>query len=219
MAEFKFSPFRATRIVQSQIQEFLDAVSMAILAYQEGMIAYLKEGWAKTTEDKRQQIADFEYRGDSLRSNIGLTLYTEMLLPDTSADILSLLSDLDHMLDRMNVHFTLLGIEKPEFPADCHDAIIDFTCHACSAMEHTVVAARIYFRDPKGVHDLIHKIHYHKQEVEKLAIRLLKSIFDSQSPLERKAHLRDHLLQIDRMAEQADETGDALAIYAVKRSV
>jgi hypothetical protein len=41
MAEFKFSTFRTTLIVQSQIQEFLDAVSMAILAYQEGMTAYL----------------------------------------------------------------------------------------------------------------------------------------------------------------------------------
>lgn len=204
---------------ESQIQEFLDTVSMASLAYQEGMIAYLKEGWAGTTEDKQQQIAAYEFKGDSLRSTIGLTLYSEMLLPDTSADILSLLADLDHLLDRMTVHFTLLGIEKPEFPADCHDVIIDFTSHACSAMEHTVVAAPIYFRDPKGVHDLIHKIHYHKQEVEKIAIRLLKSIFDSQAPLERKAHLRDHLLQIDRLAEQADETGDALAIYAVKRSV
>jgi hypothetical protein len=41
MAEFKLFPFRTTRIVQSQIQEFLDVVSLAILAYQEGMIAYL----------------------------------------------------------------------------------------------------------------------------------------------------------------------------------
>jgi len=219
MAEFKISPFRTTRLVQSQIQEFLDAVSMAILAYQEGMIAYLKDGWAQTAEDKLQQIAAFESRGDSLRSSIGLTLYSEMLLPDTSADILILLSDLDHLLDRMNGHFTLLGIEKPEFPADSNEAMIDFTCHACSAMEQTVVASRIYFRDPKGVHDLTHKIHYHKQEVEKIAIRLLKGIFAGPSPLERKCHLRDHLLQIDRMAEQADETGDALAIYAVKRSV
>jgi hypothetical protein len=52
MAEFsKLSPFRTTRIVQSQIQEFLDAVSMAILAYQEGMIAYLKGGWQEKAEE------------------------------------------------------------------------------------------------------------------------------------------------------------------------
>jgi uncharacterized protein Yka (UPF0111/DUF47 family) len=75
MAEFgKLSPFRTTRIVHSQIQEFLDAVSMAILAYQEDMIAYLKEGWQERTEEKLHQISGYEPRGDSLRSGIGMTL-------------------------------------------------------------------------------------------------------------------------------------------------
>ena len=219
MIEFNFSPFRTTRIVQSEIQEFLDAVSMAVLAYQEGMIAYIKEGWLDASEEKVQQISSYEFRGDSLRTHIGLTLYTEMLLPDTAADVLSLLSDLDHLLDRMRGHFTLVGIERPEFPADCSVTLIDFICHACSAVEHTVAASRIYFRDPKAVHDPIHKIHYHEQEAEKIGIRLLKSIFAGNYPLEHKCHLRDHLLHIDQLANQADEAGDALAIYAVKRSV
>jgi uncharacterized protein len=219
MTEINFSPFRTTRIVQSEIQEFLDAVSMAVLAYQEGMTAYLKEGWLEASEEKLQQISSYESRGDSLRTHIGLTLYTEMLLPDTAGDILSLLSDLDHLLDRMRGHFTLVGIEKPEFPADSCAAIIDFIGHACSAMELTVAATRIYFRDPKAVHDQIHKIHYHEQEAEKIGIRLLKSIFTGAYPLERKCHLRDHLVHIDQLADQADEAGDALAIYAVKRSI
>jgi len=219
MTDFKFSPFRTTRMVQSEIQEFLDAVSMAVLAYQEGMIAFLKGGWLEATEEKLQQISSYESQGDSLRTHIGLTLYTEMLLPDTASDVLSLLSDLDHLLDRMRGHFILLGIEKPEFPADCSETINDFICHTCSAMEHTVAAARIYFRDPKAVHDQIHNIHYHQQEAEKMAIRLLKNIFTGNYPLERKCHLRDHLLHIDRLAGQADETGDAIAIYAVKRSI
>jgi len=219
MAEFKLSPFRTTRNVQAQIQEFLDAVSMAILAYQEGMIAYLKDGWREKTEEKLQQISAYESRGDGLRSRIGMTLYSEMLLPDTSADILGLLSDLDHFLDRIRSHFTLLEIEKPEFPTNTSEIMIDYVCHACSAMEHTVAASRIYFRDPKGVHDLIHKIHYHEDETKKIGIRLLKNIFSGNDSLDRKYHLRDHLLRIGQMAEQADETGDALAIYAVKRSV
>ena len=68
MADFKLSPFRTTRMVQAQIQEFLDVVSMAILAYQQGMIAYIKEGWSEVTEEKQQQIGSYESRGDSLRT-------------------------------------------------------------------------------------------------------------------------------------------------------
>lgn len=220
MAELtQLFPFRTTRIVQAQIQEFLDAVSTAILAYQEGVIAYLKEGWQEKAEEKLAQISTCEARGNGLRSRIGMTLYSEMLLPDTAGDILSLLSDLDHLLDRVRGHFILLNIEKPEFPTESNEATVDFICHACSAMEHTVVASRIYFRDPKGVHDIIHKIHYHEEETEKVGIRLLKNVFGGNDSLDRKCHLRDHLLYIRQMAREADETGDALAIYAVKRSV
>lgn len=220
MADYgKLSPFRTTRTVQAQIQEFLDAVSTAILAYQEGMITYIKEGWQEKAKEKLEQISTYESRGDSLRSRIGMTLYSEMLLPDTAADILRLLSDLDHLLDQIRGHFTLLGIEKPEFPIECSETMVDFVCHTCSAMEHTVVASRIYFRDPKGVHDIIHKIHYHEEETEKVGIRLLKNIFGGDYPLDQKCHLRDHFLYIRQMATEADEAGDAIAIYAVKRSV
>ena len=219
MTDFKFSPFRTTRIVQSRFRNF--SMPFRWPSWPTRTAWWLiskKAGW-RQAEEKLQQICSYESRGDNLRSHIGLTLYTEMLLPDTAGDILSLLSDLDHLLDRMRGHFTLVGIEKPEFPADCSEAIIDFISHACSAMEHTVAASRIYFRDPKAVHDQIHKIHYHEQEAEKIGIRLLKSIFAGDYPLERKCHLRDHLLHIDRLADQADETGDAIAIYAVKRSI
>jgi hypothetical protein len=52
----KFSPFRTTRNMQSQIQEFPDAVSLAILAYQEGMIAYLKEAVGDRTKRQKNNI-------------------------------------------------------------------------------------------------------------------------------------------------------------------
>jgi len=71
MADFNFSPFHTSRILQSEIQEFLDAVSMAVLTYQEGMVAYIKEGWLEASEGKLQQISSYESRDDSLRTHIG----------------------------------------------------------------------------------------------------------------------------------------------------
>jgi hypothetical protein len=74
-------------------------------------------------------------------------------------------------------------------------------------MELTVAAARIYFRDPKAVHNQIHKIRYHEQEVEKIGIRLLKSIFTGAYPLERKYHLRDHLVIFSSTSQKQFVTG------------
>ena len=87
MAELKISPFRRTRILASQIDEMLDVVSQAALAYKHAIDHYIRNGWDDTAEVKYRQLDEFESRGDKLRNTIGQTLYTEMLLPDTSGDV------------------------------------------------------------------------------------------------------------------------------------
>ena len=104
MAEIKGAPLRRTRFLQTQIDEFLDAVSEAALAYQTALTTYVRQGWSTMVEEKAVQIRDYEERGDRLRTEIGTMLYTEMLLPDTVGDVLSLLVSLDHLLDVIKVN-------------------------------------------------------------------------------------------------------------------
>jgi hypothetical protein len=47
----------------------------------------------------------------------------------------------------------------------------------------------------------------------------MEQLFQSDLPLDRKMLLRGEVWLIDRVADRADDAGDALAIYAVKRSV
>jgi uncharacterized protein Yka (UPF0111/DUF47 family) len=45
-----------------------------------------------------------------------------------------------------------------------------------------------------------------------------KDIFGSSLPLERKLHLRDLVDTIDLLADEAENVGDRLSIYTIKRS-
>jgi len=219
MAELKISPFRRTQLLKSQIDEMLDVVSEAALAYKHGTEHYIRHGWDDTAEEKFRQLCDFEDRGDNLRGSIGQALYTEMLLPDTSGDVLGLLSSLDRLLDDMMHGFMILRIERPEIPPGFRETWIECAALAVETVEQVVVAARSYFRDPKTARDHIHKIHFYESETEDTALRIMEQLFASDLPLDRKMQLRGHVWLIDRVADVADDAGDALAIYAVKRSV
>jgi predicted phosphate transport protein (TIGR00153 family) len=219
MAEIKGAPLRRTRFLQTQIDEFLDAVSEAGLAYQTALTTYVRRGWSETVEQKARQIRDYENRGDRLRSEIGTKLYTEMLLPDTVGDVLSLLVSLDHLLDVLKVNIQGLRIERPVFPAEVHDTLIEMVVASCQAVEQTVLAVRAYFRDPAAARDQQHKIHFYEDEAERAGLRVLEAIFQAEMPLEEKRQLREHVLRVDRLADLADDAGDALAIFAVKRTV
>ena len=162
MAELKISPFRRTRELKSQIDEMLDTVSEAALAYKHGIKEYIKRGWDESVDEKCEQVDRCESRGDTLRTTIGQSMYTEMLLPDTSGDVLGLLGSLDHLLDDMEHTLFVIRIEQPEIPPEYHDDWIECAGHAADAVEAVVLAARSYFRDPIAARDHIHKVHFYE---------------------------------------------------------
>ena len=219
MAELKISPFRTTKLLRAQIDELLDVVSKAALAYKHGMNHAVRSGWEEDAEEKFEQISAFETRGDTLRDTIGQSLYTEMLLPDTSGDVLGLLGSLDRLLDDMEHSFIVMRIERPDIPAEFHEKWLECITFAADTVEQVVVAARSYFRDPQTARDHIHKIHFFEKETQRTALQIIEKVFQSNLPLDRKLQIRGHVWLIHRLADLADDAGDALAIYAVKRSV
>ncbi len=219
MGELKRSPFHTTKVLRAQIDEMLDVVSKCALAYKHGMSRAIRCGWCEEAEEKFEQVSSFETRGDTLRDTIGQSLYTEMLLPDTSGDVLGLLGSLDLLLDDMEHSFVVMKIEKPEIPEEFHDQWLECISLAADSVEQVVVAARSYFRDPQTARDHIHKIHYFEKETQRTALRITERVFQSDLPLDRKLQIRGHVWLVDRLADMADDAGDALAIYAVKRSV
>jgi predicted phosphate transport protein (TIGR00153 family) len=219
MSELKGSPLRRTRALQAQLDEFLDVVSQAALSYEAGMTQYVRHGWTDAVEEKMYQVREYESRGDRLRSEIGTMLVTEMLLPDTVGDVLSLLVALDHLLDVLKNNYLALRIERPTFPGAVHEALAEMVTATCRTVEQVVLAARSYFRDPATARDQQHKIHFFEDEAERAGLRILEVLFESELPLEEKRQLREHILRIDRLADLADDAGDALAIYAVKRTL
>jgi predicted phosphate transport protein (TIGR00153 family) len=219
MPELKLRPFRTTKILLNQIDELLDVVSQGALAYERGIRQYVRHGWDNTAQAKFEQLDAFESRGDALRKNIGQVLYTEMLLPDTSGDVLGMLGFLDRLLDTMHHSFEVVRVEQAEIPDEYNEDLEECVSMAAKTVEQVVVATRSYFRDPNGARDHIHKIHFFEHETEVVALRIMERLFQSNLPLERKLQLRGQVWLIDRVADLADDAGDTLAIYAVKRSV
>ena len=79
---------------------------------------------------------------------------------------------------------------------------------------------RAYFKDVSQVADHMHKIAFWETESDKASTRLQKSIFaDPQLDLAKKMQLRDMVKHIDRIADQAEDLAERLAIFVIKRSL
>jgi predicted phosphate transport protein (TIGR00153 family) len=132
---------------------------------------------------------------------------------------LSLLEDLDDLLDLLKSTLLNISIERPDIPEVGKADLRELVSMAVKAVESTVQASRAFFTDINAVRDHIHKIGFFEREADKIAIRLKKKVFDSDLPLDQKLHLRHLVDGVDKLPDEAENVGDELSIFTIKRSL
>ena len=168
--------FGKTRLLEGQIDEFLDKVAEGAIYFERGIAAYLEDiedekvaeaGHLEICEEKLSQIIDLKEKCKELRRSIVNVLYSEMLIPDFRADVLRLLTDLYSLLDAMGNNFQGIMIEYgyvPQTEASQRETslnrkrFLDLVQVVVKSVETVIIAARSFFRDPKSVRDHIYQV-------------------------------------------------------------
>jgi predicted phosphate transport protein (TIGR00153 family) len=219
MKSEKVALFGKTKAMEGMIDDFLDTISNGGMRFEQGIATYLEYGAEERCDAEANGMRTLEGEGNRLRRTIEIQLYTEMLIPDFRADVLGLLEDLNFLLGFSEDILLALTVEKPQI-ADAFKP--DFQLLASSAVktvESAVLAARAFFRNVAAVRDHLNKVGYHEEETDQIATRLKRAVFASDLGLDRKMHIRYFIDRIDRLADEAEDVADWLAIYSLKRSL
>jgi len=219
MPGFRIPIFGKTRSVEVAIDEFLDAVSEAGILFGKTVSEYVGHGVNDDCMRHQQRVSQLERKCDDLRRAIERVLLTEMLIPDSRSDVMTLIDLLDGLLDRIKRELLSMTIEKPPVTADLQDDMGRMVAAICSAIESTVLASRAFFTNPSAVRDHVHKIGLYESEADTLSIRMKQQIFDSTRDLALKMMLRDFVDSLDRVADKSEDLGDQLSIFTLRRSL
>ncbi|MFQ5764709.1 MAG: DUF47 domain-containing protein [Rhodospirillales bacterium] len=213
------SIFGRTRVLEGEIDDFLDKLSQSGLMFKIAVKVYFKDGCTADFEQKLHDVNRMESEADNLRRSIETKLYAHTLIPDSRGDVLGLIENMDHLLNLFEGSLWAFYIEKPEIPEDFRADFETLADMAVESVEALVLAARAFFRNIEGVGDHNHKVMFYEKEADKISTKLKQAIFASDLELARKAHLRDFVEHVDNVADWAEDVADRLAIYAIKRTV
>ncbi len=211
--------FGRTKVLENQVDEFLDRISEAGLIFQGAIRVYLESGPSEEFEASVSEVSEVENRGDELRRLIETQLYERTLIPDLRADVLSLLEDLDWLLNVYEANCFRFSTEAPDIPPEYHRDFEKLTSTVVICVECVVMAARAFFRNIEAVRDHNHKVMFYETEADKISTKLKRAIFSSDLPKVEKIHLRYFVDRIDELANAAEDIADYLAIYTIKRSI
>ena len=219
LAAKKITLFRRTKMLETEIDEFLDKLSQSALVFKHAIAVYMSDGPSDEFEDKLRHINELESSADVLRRTIETQLYAQTLIPDSRGDVLGLLENLDSVLNQMEGALWGFSIETPDIPEEYRADYLTLADLAVDSVESLVLASRAFFRNIEAVGDHMHKVLFFEKEADKLGTKLKRAVFGSDLPLSHKAHLRSFVEHIDNVADMAEDVADRLAIYTIKRTV
>ena len=217
MDKSKLRLFHTTKEVETHFDSFLDTVSQGGMAFRSAVETYLDAAGNGDLKAKLDQLNDLEHKGDDLRRQVEHELYTLALIPDFRGDVLSLLEDLDSLLNVMEETMVSFAIERPAFSQELHADLRELAESVSMAVESAVLASRAFLRDIQSVRDHLHKVMFYEKDADRAADKLKRAVFASSLPLAEKLHLRRFIDAIDHIADESEDVADWLAIYTIKR--
>lgn len=211
--------FKRTKQLEQDIDEFLEKIVQAGLIFRRALGIYLEHGASEEFDEILNQEKQLETQGDTLRRSIETHLYSHTLIPDLRGDVLSLLEDMDDLINEFEGNLFRFSIQQPVIPEDFHRGFSELTETVFICVESVVMAARAFFRDIRAVRDHNSKVMFYETEADKMSTRLQRAVFASDLPLENKRHISYFVERIDDIANAAEDIADRLAIYAIKREI
>ncbi|SEA61446.1 hypothetical protein SAMN05660420_02618 [Desulfuromusa kysingii] len=213
------SIFKNRTGIEKEIDSFLNLASESGLIFVQGIDSYLMNKIDAFTEHLNH-IVQTEKQADLLRHSIEDLLYRKTLIPESRGDVLELIERMDALLGRFKGVMFRVEIERPAIAPKFHEDLKILVNCVIQAVEAATLALRAYFKDITQATDHIHKVSFWETEADRATTALQKAIFnDDELGLDLKMQLRDLSKSIDKIADQAEDLGDSLAIYVIKRSL
>ena len=184
------SLFSDTKKLEREIDGFVDILSEVGLVFKSIVPTYLNHSANDKFDEMVEKVKEMESKADKITKEVEHTLYEETLIPDARSDVLRLLEHMDEIIGMYQGNCYHFSIQKPDFPKEFHQDLVDLTDTVVNCVEALCLTVRSFFRDIKTVRDNGHKVTFYEKESDIKFSALARRIFDSELPLDQKMHLR-----------------------------
>jgi len=212
--------FKRVAMLEAEIEALLDEISQSGMIFVAAIKEYL-QGDTEKFLGRLSKIMDLESDVDDKRREIRYKLYTQMLIPESRGDVLSLLENIDNVIDSIKDVLIQFDIEKPIIPDDLHKDFIDLAIASNEAVSYTVKASRSFFKEIHLINDYINKTYFYEHEADICESTIKRKVFssDKYGDLSHKMHIRDFAVHIASISDESEDVCERLSVAAIKRTI
>jgi len=213
--------FNQTSLIEGDIELLLDNISKSVMIFEAAIKNYLDDEVEKFLK-RMENVKELETSVDELRRQIRYKLYTKMLIPESRGDMLSLLENIDNVIDTTEEVLVQFDIQKPKIPKVLNKDLLELVEFSCKAADFTIMAARGYIKNSELINDHINKTYFYEHEADRVENRIKRLLFGSDeivSDLAEKMHISKFVELIAKLSDDGQDVCERLSVATIKRSI
>jgi uncharacterized protein len=216
---FKFL-FKKEHQVEGLIYAYLDNIKLSQASFGNALKeCFLHGERCENFEFFLQQTHKYESKADDVRQEINDLMYGNALIPDSRGDIMGLLAALDvipHLFENILYMIQTQRIHLPKMLRVDLKALVELSLETCDLLYKQCEAL---FKKNTGIRELVNTIDTNESHCDHFERTLITKLFDSDTDPFLKLQLKELLLEIGEISDQADRVSKRINIISMKRRV
>jgi predicted phosphate transport protein (TIGR00153 family) len=211
--------FRKERLLETLIYSYLENLGMIQKHFAKAMNICLKEGVSDDFCFLMDQTHKFESRADDLRDETNELMYSRALIPESREDIMALLERVDEIPRSFEQILNMIRTQKLSFPEflilDIQE-LIRVSMESCDMMAKQI---DVLLKKKEGVRALMSTIDQNESHCDHIERRFITKLFDSDLEPFLKLQLKEMVIVMGEISDQADRVSKRVNIMTMKRRI
>ncbi|MGD9239677.1 MAG: DUF47 family protein [Desulfobacterales bacterium] len=211
--------FKKERQLESLIYSYLENLGKIQNHFVKAMNICLKEGVSDDFCFLMDQTHKFESRADDLRDETNELMYSRALIPESREDIMALLERVDEIPRSFEQILNMIRTQKLSFPEflilDIQE-LIRVSMESCDMMAKQI---DVLIKKKEGVRMLMSTIDQNESHCDHIERRIITKLFDSDLEPFLKLQLKEMVIVMGEISDQADRVSKRVNIMTMKRRI
>jgi len=211
--------FKKVRHLEKLIYSYLENLGITQEHFGKAMAVCLKQGVSDDFNFLVDQTHKFESRADDIRDEINLLMYSRALIPESREDVMALLERVDEIPRSFEQILNMIRTQKitfPEFIILDVEELIRVSMESCNLM---VKQIDVMLKKKEGIRALMSTIDQNESHCDHIERRIIIKLFDSDLDPFLKLQLKEMVVVMGEISDQADRVSKRVNIMTMKRRV
>jgi uncharacterized protein len=211
--------FKKENQLNNLIANYLENLVKTQEHFVKAMDTCLDEGLCGEFAFLIEQTHKFESKADDIRDEINYLMYSRALIPESREDVMNLIEHVEVIPRIFELILHLIRTQKIKIPDFALPEVKDLIRMSVESCDLMIKQIDLMLKNKDGIRTLMTTIDHNESHCDHIERSLMTKVFDSNLDPIHKMQLKELIIAMGEISDEADRVSKRVNIMVLKRRV